>query len=604
MAVVTTVSFSVFANGRKRASFIPTRGLRRIKGLKIKHSSPPLTHLFFAAKVEAEECLALKQTLESYCLASGQLINLDKSGIAFSSNTPAQTRLDTCSNLGISPTQQTSKYLGLPSSWGKSKSEAYNCLIDRAVQKMQGWKWRLLSQADRETLVKAVVQAIPSYAMSCFMLPKNSAIILTSTPVTFGGVATQRIEASTGRVGPNSLSPSLMGEDRWIPSSPNFKPVSLKPDGYQVQWVGDVINSTHAVWDRDKILGIVNHEDVSNISVIPIFSEGQADTLIWHYTNKGNYEVKSGYQVARQEMLEARSSVASSSVQPPKGFWKFIWSLNIPPKIRNFWWRVCYNRLATKENLFRRKCAPSPHCPVCQESVESIKHILFHCDWVRAVWFGCNLGLRIGSDLIASALQWTVSLMQSCSQALDRREMVSRVATVGWCIWNSRNNWVFQQCSVDPHRVSQQACAYCFSSSDGRAALAVILRDSHGTLIDGVTSIAYSSSAKQEKAHAIRLACMFLRALGFLNLQVESDSQEVITLCISEMAPPWDIAALLHDIQVVSSSSQVSFAWIPKQSNAVGHWVARAHLHGALPSNWVSIPPAALSALLLADVSL
>ncbi|XP_028098674.1 uncharacterized protein LOC114298320 [Camellia sinensis] len=138
MAVVTTVSFSVFANGRKRASFIPTRGLRdgdplspylfvlvtdvlsasltkshherRIKGLKIKHNRPPLTHLFFTddallfAKVEAEECLALKQTLESYCLASGQLINLDKSGIAFSSNTPAQTRLDTCSSLGISST--------------------------------------------------------------------------------------------------------------------------------------------------------------------------------------------------------------------------------------------------------------------------------------------------------------------------------------------------------------------------------------------------------------------------------------------------------------------------------------------------------------------
>ncbi|XP_028098673.1 uncharacterized protein LOC114298319 [Camellia sinensis] len=69
-------------------------------------------------------------------------------------------------------------------------------------------------------------------------------------------------------------------EDRWIPSSSNFKPVSLKPDGCQVQWVGDVINSTHAVWDRDKLLGIINHKDVSNISVIPVSSEGQADTLI------------------------------------------------------------------------------------------------------------------------------------------------------------------------------------------------------------------------------------------------------------------------------------------------------------------------------------
>ncbi|KAL7241047.1 hypothetical protein ACSBR2_006633 [Camellia fascicularis] len=40
------------------------------------------------------------------------------------------------------------------------------------------------------------------------------------------------------------------------------------------------------------------------------------------------------------------------------------------------------------------------------------------------------------------------------------------------------------------------------------------------------------------EAHAIRLACMFLRALGLSNLQVESDNQEVIALCVSELVPP------------------------------------------------------------------
>lgn len=44
-------------------------------------------------------------------------------------------------------------------------------IVDRVIQKMKDWKEKLLSQSGKEILIKAVIQAIPSYFMNGFLFP-------------------------------------------------------------------------------------------------------------------------------------------------------------------------------------------------------------------------------------------------------------------------------------------------------------------------------------------------------------------------------------------------------------------------------------------------
>jgi hypothetical protein len=52
---------------------------------------------------------------------------------------------------------------------------------------MQGWKEKFLSYAGKDVLLKAVVQAIPTYTMSVFWIPKTLCNDINSMMTKFGG---------------------------------------------------------------------------------------------------------------------------------------------------------------------------------------------------------------------------------------------------------------------------------------------------------------------------------------------------------------------------------------------------------------------------------
>ena len=54
---------------------------------------------------------------------------------------------------------------------GRNKATSLNFIKERVWEKLQGWKEKTLSQTGNEVLLKFVIQAILTFAMSCFKLP-------------------------------------------------------------------------------------------------------------------------------------------------------------------------------------------------------------------------------------------------------------------------------------------------------------------------------------------------------------------------------------------------------------------------------------------------
>ena len=100
-------------------------------------------------------------------------MNREKSSIYFNANTQQPTREALKQSLEIHVEAFPERYLGLPTAIGKITSGMFDHIMDRCRSKMHGYSEWNMACAAREVLLKIVVQAIPTFSMSYFLLTKK-----------------------------------------------------------------------------------------------------------------------------------------------------------------------------------------------------------------------------------------------------------------------------------------------------------------------------------------------------------------------------------------------------------------------------------------------
>lgn len=758
MECITTVTYKAMLNGTTGPMIYPERGLRqgdpispylfiiaaeglnvlmkdaieggRISGVKLKANAPLLSSLMFAddtmlvTKAERCEAYELVNILNTYMNASGQRINVSKSGVMCSQDVDVRKRNIIATILNMPLCSSPSKYLGLPGEWQRSKTQALQWLKERIWNKLQGWKEKLLSPAGKEVLIKAVIQAMPSYVMSVFLLPKNFCDDISRMVsrfwwsqsnrdrgihwVSWKNMKKSKCVDGLGFRDFHAMNLALLGKQVWriqnelnalwvrvlkslyFPNNsiwsarkgnnPSWALRSLLKardfvdkhkvwmvkngeniTAFEDKWlcngekiwatdaacnilkVKDLLEDNGRTWSTRKLAQhLPNHYAKLALST-PICNHLDSDTPIWPHTRSGSYSVKTGYHIALDDVV-FRNEGSPSNSDGNKAIWKEVWGAKVLPKVKLFAWKALQGILPTIVNLWRRKIPIDSFCPVCKMKDESEDHLLFGCEWVRAVWFGSQFSWS-GSNEDSSFGQERLhrKILEFSKMGEDKDSKLALFFNYLWSIWKARNEYCFEGRVINPEFVIRRAeanwkdfweangkeatdslpgpvslsdshkwkppttgelkinCDGSFCAENLKGALAVIVRDEDGDFLTGSSRCFPCNSPLHAEGMAIDEALDLILAIDIRKAIVESDCLEVVKSCENDPIP-WQICSIVKEIRrKVRQHGNVKVNWIRREANKSADVVAMMNLKGDLPVVWRWLRPIKLRVALLED---
>ncbi|GAU25702.1 hypothetical protein TSUD_216310 [Trifolium subterraneum] len=470
MLCVEIVDYSVIVNGHKVGPVVPDRGLRQgdplspylfiicaeglsalirqaearkgLHGIKICRNAPTISHLLFADdcflffKATINEATVLKNILDVYEVASGQAINLQKSEFYCNRNVNPEIREAIANHLEVAQVLGTGKYLSLPSMIGMSKKSTFKFIKDRIWRKVNSWSSRHLSQAGREVMIKSILQSIPTYVMSVFLLPStlNDEIEKMINSLWWGHngnnnrglhwLSWERLSVSKdqGGMGFKNLQAfnlAMLGKQAWnlvtkpsslitkllkaqcYPKSDFFESSighnpsyiwrsiwnskSIIKDG--CRWsigTGERISIWEQNWLSRKDLMLENAKAWNYDKIINLFDNNTVSRImqtplfpsVHHDTLAWKLEQDGIYSVCSAYKL----CVHAAGVNDRHGIvgnWNIIWREKIPPKVKNLMWRIGRNILPTRARLINRGVQCPVNCALCNNNDEDIMHVFF-----------------------------------------------------------------------------------------------------------------------------------------------------------------------------------------------------------------------------------
>ncbi|XP_038722072.1 uncharacterized protein LOC120014227 [Tripterygium wilfordii] len=276
-----------------------------------------------------------------------------------------------------------------------------------------------------------------------------------------------------------------------------------------------------------------------------------------------------------------------------------------------------------------------PGCLLCGNSLDSMKHMLFQCGWVRRAFKEAGVSLPSPTSGNCSIEHWLSKIVEEFSKG-----QYSRIFTCLWHIWRMRNQILHNNRSFKSEEVGRMMTTFLadyqeaqppnlhgssrisqppikwrppqtsvikinFDAAlrDSKVGIGVIARDAEGTHIASKTiCVPGPLNPLFAESIAAKEALVFAKSLNYHDVVLEGDSLLVIkALERNEVDLSENGLCVASTKNLLDSSVHVSFSHVKRSANYVADTLAKYALSNYVSHEWLGEKPAFLRHVIETD---
>ncbi|XP_030487389.1 uncharacterized protein LOC115704315 [Cannabis sativa] len=340
--------------------------------------------------------------------------------------------------------------------------------------------------------------------------------------------------------------------------------------------VNSLLNVDDRSWDVSLVQDMFNVRDANLILGIPLSFSATNDHWAWVGEKSGHYSVKSAYNLL-QNQKNSRSGENNS------GFWRKLWHLKIPPKVKNFMWRAVSNVFLPVFSSSLRGCWQKADIVTHANFVGTIEHFLydvFHgfdedisCRVVMLCWSIWKARNSLVWDKKASSPSHVVSsAWTTLDHWLNAQDKTSLLSSSLIGDGNNFEHWT--KPAYNTIKINVDGAIF---EKDNAYGFGIVACDSEGRIIDFVAKYYHGSySPEAVEALGVKEALSWLKDKGWNMVEVETDSLLTVQAVSSNQQMSSVFGLIAHDCKILLSSlPNVSFCFVRRSVNKIVHFVAR-----------------------------